>query len=265
MCLILFAYDLHPRHRLILAANRDEFYDRLTAPLQFWPDHPDVIAGRDLKQMGTWLGITRQGRLAAVTNFREPGVYQADARSRGHLVADFLSTDMPAPRYLEELRKTGHRYNGFNLLVGDRHDLYYFSNRSGAPPLTLKSGIYGLSNRLLDTDWPKVHQGKARLAALVKADGVEVSLQNLLDLLKSQKTAEDDQLPHTGVGLEWERVLAPVFITSPTYGTRSSSLLTIGTSGKVEFNEFTWYPGRATPVVQDHQQFSFCIRPPDAL
>jgi uncharacterized protein with NRDE domain len=259
MCLILLAYRHHPRYRLILAANRDEFYERPTQALAFWPDHPEIAAGRDLKQMGTWLGITRQGRLAAITNYREIGVQRVDAPSRGLLVADFLALQIPTPQYLRQLHHTGHLYNGYNLVVGDAQGLYYYSNRGG-PASVLQPGIYGLSNRLLNTDWPKVRHGKARLAALVTANGDDVDRQQLMELLQDQNIAPDDQLPNTGVGPEWERILAPIFIKSPTYGTRASSLMTIDYQGNVQFTEITWHQAGAKPTLVDEKQIHFRIQ-----
>ncbi len=259
MCLILLAYRHHPRYRLILAANRDEFYGRPTQALAFWPDHPDLAAGRDLKQMGTWLGITRQGRVAAITNYREIGVQRVDAPSRGHLVADFLAGRVPTPQYLQQLSHNGHLYNGYNLVIGDIQGLYYYSNR-GAPASLIQPGIHGLSNRLLNTDWPKVRHGKARLAALLTENEDDIDRQQFMELLQNQSIAPDDQLPDTGVGREWERILAPIFIASPTYGTRASSLMTIDYRGSVQFTEITWHQNGAKPTLMDEKQIHFRIQ-----
>ena len=259
MCLILFAYRHHPRYRLILAANRDEFYERPTQALAFWPDHPEIAAGRDLKQMGTWLGITRQGRLAAITNYRGSGAQKVDAPSRGHLVADFLAGQIPALQYLQQLHHNGHLYNGFNLVIGDTLGLYYYSNRGG-PASLVQPGIHGLSNRLLNSDWPKVRQGKARLAALLSENGGDIDRQRFMELLQSQSIAPDDQLPDTGVGLEWERILAPIFIASPTYGTRASSFVAIDHQDNVHFTEITWHPSGAKPTLLDEKQIDFRIQ-----
>jgi len=262
MCLILLAYQHHPRYRLVLAANRDEFYDRPTRALDFWPDHPDIAAGRDLKQMGTWMGITRKGRLAAITNYREAGVQRADAPSRGHLVADFLAGQIPAPRYLQQLRNSGQHYNGFNLIISDDRGLYYYSNRGG-PAASLQAGIYGLSNRLINTDWPKVRHGRDRLTDILAENEHDIDRDRLMELLQSQNLAPDDQLPDTGVGRQWERILAPIFITSPTYGTRASSLLTIDHQDKVHFTEITWDQSRSKPTRLDQKDIRFKIQRPD--
>lgn len=257
MCLILLAYEKHPEYRLILAANRDEFYDRPAKSLAFWEDHPNVLAGRDLKSMGTWMGISRSGRFAAITNYREPGRQILDAPSRGHLVSDYLTGSAPPAAYLEHLKREVYQYNGFNLLVGDIQSLCYLSNRTDGVQ-RLEPGIYGLSNRLLDTRWPKVHLGKERMAALITTDS-DISREEILCLLQSKDKPPDHQLPDTGVGIEWERVLSPMFITSPNYGTRCSTLLTIDRAGHVRMTETTWQPAQAEAIRQSEVTFDFTI------
>ncbi len=259
MCLILFAYEKHPDHRLILAANRDEFYDRPTAALTYWQDHPGILAGRDLKSMGTWMGINRTGKFAAITNYREPGRQILDAPSRGHLVSDYLIGDLPPSEYLEQLRQKAHYYNGFNLLVGNTRSLFYYSNRRDGI-LRLDPGVYGLSNRLLDTRWPKVHLGKSRLSALIESN-TDLPRETILSLLQNQKRPPDHQLPDTGVGIEWERTLSPLFISSPNYGTRCSTLLTIDRRQRVRMTEITWTPARPEPTQQDTATYNFTIGP----
>lgn len=234
MCLILFAWDVHPEYELILAANRDEFYDRPTAPADWWHDAPDILAGRDLKAGGTWMGVTKTGRFAAITNFRDPTSTQVSAPSRGALVTDFLTGAHSPQHYLESIRSSGHRYNGFNLLVGDGSGLLCFSNRQG-DVRKLGPGIYGLSNRFLDTPWPKVERGKDKLARLVSEGPVKESA--LFDLLYDTWQPPDHLLPETGVGLTWERLLSPLFIRGDTYGTRSSSLLLQQRKGETLFVE----------------------------
>jgi uncharacterized protein with NRDE domain len=236
VCLILLAHRAHPDYQLVVAANRDEWFRRPTAPAAFWDDATHVLAGRDLEQDGTWLGITRQGRFAAVTNFREPAHHRSDAPSRGRLVSDFLRSDAAPVDYLSALRAGATRYNGFSLLVGDTASLYYFSNRDGALR-ALAPGIYGLSNQLLDVPWPKVRLGKARLAAAV-ADGVHDTA--LLGLLNDTVVAVDHELPSTGVSLEWERKLSALRILTDGYGTRSSTALIVRTDGEVRFAERTF-------------------------
>lgn len=256
MCLILLAYHVHPAYRLILAANRDEFYSRPAAPLDYWPDNPQILAGRDLAGNGTWMGITRSGRLAAITNFRDPSTIKASAPSRGHLVSDFLAGEETPAEYLSRVRKNGDAYNGFNLIVGNADTIFYFSNR-GQCVEQMTPGIHGLSNHLLDTDWPKVSNGKTMLANLIQESQVEPDA--LFNLLIDRTIAPDDLLPDTGVDRHWERVLSAMFITSPGYGTRCSSVLTIGNNGEIDFFEKSWRSGSEQPEVETAQRFRFVI------
>ena len=166
MCLLLLALHSHPDYKLVIAANRDEYYERPTATAAFWEDAPGLLAGRDLRAGGTWLGITTEGRIAAITNFRAPGSEKSRAPSRGNLVSDFLlGRDSPGD-YLSGLEKQAHQYNGFNLIVGRTDELYWYSNRGGQSR-SLSPGIYGVSNSLLDTPWPKVTQGKLAMKRLL--------------------------------------------------------------------------------------------------
>lgn len=243
MCLIALALDAHPSYRLVIAANRDEFYARPTAPADWWVDAPDVLAGRDLREGGTWMGVTRTGRVAAVTNYRDPGLAQlADAPSRGALVADFLRGGADAEAYANDLAGRAARYNGFNLLVGDDGGLFYLSNRAQGVR-RLEPGIYGLSNALLDTPWPKVVRAKGAMAdALAAAEGDGWDAR-LWEALADRVIAADDALPDTGVGAERERLLSAPFIRTDVYGTRASTVLTIGTDGEVRFVERSIAPG----------------------
>jgi uncharacterized protein with NRDE domain len=238
MCLILFAYKIHPDYKLVLAANRDEVYDRPTRPLGFWQDREYILAGRDLKGGGTWLGVTRSGRLAAITNYRDPASLKDNAPSRGLLLTAFLSSAMPAGEYLNEIRSDGHLFNGFNLLVGDADGLYYYSNR-GNGLVTLPPGLYGLSNHLLDTAWPKVERGKQKLETLLREERA-IKPESLFQLLLDRAVPLPKHLPDTGVGRRWEKILAPLFIVSRTYGTRSSSVLLMSHSGRILFGERTF-------------------------
>ena len=259
MCLILLAYKAHPDYPLIVAANRDEFYERPTATLDFWEDHPQILAGRDLRQMGTWMGITRGGRFAAITNFRSREEGRESAPSRGDLVAGFLKGQIPPREYLQKIGERSHTFMGFNLLVGDRSGLYYASNHGPwSQPLT--PGIHGLSNHLLDTPWPKVAAGITRLKALAQTRGGAL-LSGLERLLQDRESPPDERLPDTGVGIEWERRLAPVFIVSPAYGTRCSSMLTIAGSGQVEFKEISWEKERETVRIAAVRRFHFTLDP----
>jgi uncharacterized protein with NRDE domain len=239
MCLICVAYRSHAQYPLVVVANRDEFYERPSAPARFWPPTDDVLAGRDLREGGMWLGVTRGGRFAAVTNFREPGSGRSDARSRGWLVREFLFGNTPARDYAVALATDGERYNGFNLLLGESGQLFYCSNRAVAPR-QLAAGVYGLSNHLLDTPWPKVERAKTVLARGLQ--GGPVAVGQLLDQLADRFRPADERLPDTGVGLEWERVLAPMFITSSTYGTCSSTVIMVDNLGRVNFVERSFAP-----------------------
>ncbi|PLX83515.1 MAG: hypothetical protein C0617_11350 [Desulfuromonas sp.] len=233
MCLILFSYNQHPDNRLVMAANRDEFFARPTAPAAFWEEAPGVLSGRDLQGGGSWFGITRCGRLAAVTNFRDRGELQEGGTSRGLLVSDYLLGEEPPGDYLRRVARRGAEYKGFNLLAGDGEGLWYYSNRQGRVR-RLPPGLYGLSNHLLDTPWPKVAGGKVALAAAL--DGTP-DPEALFALLADTTRVADAELPDTGFGPEWERILSSRFIAGPDYGTRSSSVLLVGREGRVEFTE----------------------------
>jgi len=234
MCLVLLAYDVHPRYRLILAANRDEFYDRPTARAAFWKDAPHLFAGRDLVHGGTWLGINRDGRLAALTNYREPHASGKSFPSRGNLVSGFLNSHETVEDYLERLRREALAYNGYNLFLGDLDCLYWYSNKCDKSE-TVTPGFHGLSNCFLDTPWPKVVRGKESLARLVMGD--DFSTEDLFVLLADRTQASDEELPDTGVGTETERLLSSIFITSARYGTRSSTILLIDSDRQVTFVE----------------------------
>lgn len=258
MCLILLALDTHPQYSLILAANRDEFYDRPTARAALWEDAPAVLAGRDLRAGGTWLGIDRTGRLAAVTNFRQGEREPEARRSRGHLVSQFLTGPTDGRDYLTLVERDAALYNGFNLIAGDAGAMHYFSNR-GAPARALGPGVYGLSNHLLDSPWPKVTAGKSGLAALL-AGGGEL-LPSLFALLSDRREAADALLPSTGVGREWERLLSSAFIATEQYGTRSSTVVLVGRDGRAVFAERTFGPGG---VPGEEARFELDLRLPSA-
>lgn len=234
MCLILFAYNVHPSYRLILAANRDEFFDRPSEAADFWPDQPQVLGGRDLKEMGTWLGVTKEGRFAAITNYRDPLSLKSNAPSRGKLVSDYLTGNLSAEDYLHRIMTDALQFNGFNLLLGDSENLWVYSNRGAAQKL--KPGIYGLSNHLLDTPWPKVQRGKSLLEKALDKKGDDLD-EALLNLLADRHVPPDNQLPDTGVSQEWERILSPMFIASPIYGTRSSTILLMAKNRRMRFVE----------------------------
>ncbi|WP_371325450.1 NRDE family protein [Dechloromonas sp. ZY10] len=235
MCLIVIGWRVHPDYPLVVAANRDEFYARPTAAATHWPESPQVIAGRDLEAGGTWLGITERGRFAAVTNVREPG--QPPGRySRGQLTRDFLCGEQAALPYLQAL--AGADYAGFNLLVADGEQLAYFSNRGGSPQ-TLDPGVYGLSNRLLDSPWPKLLKARERFAAALPQLPDE---QVFVSLLADDEIVPDHELPQTGVSLEWERRLSAIFVRSENYGTRASTVVWQRADGIVQLHEQSYGP-----------------------
>lgn len=237
MCLILVAWRAHREYPLVVAANRDEYFARRTASADFWADAPHVLAGRDLEAGGTWLGVTRNGRFAALTNYRDPARHRPGAPSRGKLVADFLTGDAGIDPYLDSLDPGA--FNGFNLLLGDGARLVAFSNVS-MERHELAPGVYGLSNALLDTPWPKVGAGKTALEGALAALPDETALWRLL---ADDSVHPDTLLPATGVPLEWERLLSAAFIKSPDYGTRASTVLKVGAGGTASFDEQTWLAG----------------------
>lgn len=232
MCLILFAFDAHPVYKLIVAANRDESYARPTADVDFWEDAPHVLAGRDMEKMGTWMGVTTSGRFAALTNYRDPMEVTKGKRSRGELVSEFLKGNEPLKSYVEKVSTNDRIYPGYNLLTGSAEELFYYSNK-GKQIVKVQPGVYGLSNHLLDSDWPKVSKGKVGLKKIVNNLGHETKgkpelVENLFALLKNADPAPDEMLPNTGVGLDLERILSPLFIKSEGYGTRSSTVCLLG-------------------------------------
>jgi len=235
MCLILLAWHAHPEYPLIFAGNRDESYERPSTPADFWDQEPDIFGGRDLEKGGTWLGLTRAGRIAAVTNYRDSRTAKGAPRSRGELTAGFLrGTDGPLA-YLENVVPAAASYGGFTLLVGDFDRLYCCSNRASGIE-ELAAGVHGLSNHLLDTPWPKVTHGRQRVAALLKASEAEL-IEGLFDALADRTPAPDAELPNTGVGPGRERELSPAFVAGERYGTRASTVLLVSRGREAVFIE----------------------------
>jgi len=245
MCLVAFAWTVRPGLPLVLAANRDEFFRRPTARASFWTDAPGLLAGRDLEAGGTWLGVKRSGRVAFLTNHRDPRAHRDGAPSRGALVAEFLKGEEYPGDFLRRKEGEGAIYNGFHLVVGDLGELWYLTN-TGGPPRRLPPGIHGISNGPLDERWPKVTRSAERLARLL-AGSRSPEPSALLDLLADREPAPDEELPSTGVPLEWERLLSASFVESETYGTRSSTVLLVSGGGGVRFVERTFEKGRPAP------------------
>lgn len=236
MCLIVFAWRPGHPQPLIVAANRDEFYARPSQPLAHWEDRPGLYAGRDLKAGGTWLGIGRDGRFAALTNIRNPQLAQGGP-SRGELVADFLHSQQAPAEYLQSLSHQASGYAGFNLLLGDAQQLWHFNQQQGEAR-QLTEGLYGVSNADLDTAWPKLQRAKAALNDCL----ADAHTDALLSLLGDSRAAADHELPDTGVGLPLERLLSSVFIASPSYGTRASTALIVAADGRRQIAERRFGP-----------------------
>ena len=234
MCLLVLAWKHHPRYRLILAGNRDEFHDRPAAPLNWWQDDPRILGGRDLKAQGTWLGVARSGRFGVVTNYRDLMAPVENAPSRGQLVPRFLTGATSPKEFLDDLRGAAPRYSGFNLLVGGTRALYYFSNR-GPAPTALAPGVYGLSNHLLDTPWPKLARTRERFEAVLTQP--DILPEDLFAMLADREQATGSDLPSTGLPEDWERVVSAPFIVNERYGTRCSSVLLVERTGRTILQE----------------------------
>jgi uncharacterized protein with NRDE domain len=241
MCLVLVVWRMHAQYPCLVAANRDEFHARPTARAEWWPDHPEILAGRDLEAGGTWLGVTRTGRFAALTNYRDPerrreAAAGAATPSRGALVTSVLESGASVAQSLGYLREVGANYNGFNLIFSDGERLGIYESVRGSGR-ELGPGIYGLSNHLLDTPWPKVQIAKSRLQAALLG---LTDTAPLLELLRDDRPASDALLPQTGVSLEWERLLSSAFVRAPDYGTRCSTIIRIEREGRAYFDEWSW-------------------------
>ncbi|MFW2367458.1 MAG: NRDE family protein [Desulforhopalus sp.] len=235
MCLLFFSYNMTPGYRLVMAANRDEFLSRPTALLGYIDPAETLLAGRDITGGGTWLGVSKNMKFGAITNYRDCLLLPGNPPSRGEILLDFLQGEMDVRSYVHHLSSRGQNYNGFNVVLGDQHEVYYYSNRNTTPRV-LEPGFYGLSNHQLDTPWPKVVRGKK----LLRPHMVECSTidpYELFRLLEDRQQPLDEQLPVTGVGLEWERLLGTIFIESDHYGTRSSAVVTIDDSSQLRFVE----------------------------
>lgn len=236
MCLLLFAWRPDAPRTLVLAGNRDEFHDRPAAPADWWDGN--ILGGRDLRAGGSWLAAHRDGRFAVVTNYREPLVEGRGPRSRGELVTAFLESDATPARFARELAARSSHYAGFNLLLGSPDELIYFSNRGRGPEL-IEPGIYGLSNHLLDTPWPKLERTRARFRELLE-HGADT--ESLLAMLADRTPAAADDLPDTGIGPEWERLLSSPFILSPRYGTRCTTVMRMLEDKEMELIERRFEP-----------------------
>jgi uncharacterized protein with NRDE domain len=252
MCLIVFAYKSHPRFNLILAANRDEQFDRPTREAQFWDGNPTVLAGKDLSAGGTWMGINKRGQFAALTNYRDPSISKRNPPSRGLIVRDYLMGEGDSAPFLKELNEKSDQYMGFNILVGSSDELFHYSNQEKKINI-VEPGVHGLSNHLLDTPWPKVQRSKAALQTLLEEK--ELTVEALFEILLDEQPAPDEELPDTGIPHELEKRVSPIFLKTDGYGTRSSTVLLIDKKGNVTFEERR-YKARKT-VVKETNRFEF--------
>ena len=256
MCLILTAWQSHPDYPLVVLANRDEFYERPTDPMHWWDDQPHVLAGRDRADVngssGTWMGLSKTGKFAALTNVRAPSEKNPESRTRGEISSKYLASSLTPESFIQEHEKTFHRYNGFNLLAADlspsHPQLIWLSNRvlmgsSIRPrkvmnPQQLKPGVYGLSNAMLDSPWPKVQHRVGAFAQILAMDtGQFKKAEQYLRIMEDATQAPDEYLPKTGVSYEWEKALSSAFIKTEHYGTRSSSLIRVRRDGHFEVVE----------------------------
>lgn len=238
MCLILFAKNAHPKYKLVLASNRDEFLKRPSQVSHFWEEYPKILAGKDKIGGGTWLGITKTGKFAALTNFRDPDNIKSNAPSRGDLVMDFLKQEISAKDYLEKIKKKAEQYNGFNLLVGTVDELYWYSNYGGAIE-KVSDGVHGLCNHLLDTPWHKVQKGKEALDKIIKKEE-NITFEILEPILQDKNLAPDEELPNTGLIYEREKALSAIFIDTQGYGTCSSGILLVDHTNKISYKEIIY-------------------------
>ena len=247
MCVLFFAHQIHPCYRLVFAGNRDEFYERPAAAADWWEDHPDVLAGRDLEAGGTWLGVTRSGRWSVVTNVRDLPAHRERERSRGDLVKDFLAGSSPPEAFASQVFSERGEFNPFNLIVGDAAAVWIVSTHTGAPE-ELAPDVYGLSNATLNEPWPKVKRGRAAFEKVL--EDAEPDAKACLAFLNDDERAPDDQLPNTGVELDMERMLSPLFIASDRYGTRASSVILLNEDGG-RLVERTYFAGGVEGGTED--------------
>lgn len=252
MCLILIALNAHRNYKLVVAANRDEFYDRPTLQANYWEESPFLLSGKDISAGGTWMGVTKLGRFCAITNYRDLNSINPTAPSRGEIVHAFLTSQKPKSEFDEFLLLESHNYNGFNLIYGSINELYYFSNQSNRID-KLNNGIYTLSNHHLDTPWFKNQKSKLRFEEILMAE--QISIDEMFEMLQDEERAPIELLPDTGVGLEYEKLLSPIFIKSEKYGTRSSTVLTVTNKNEISMTEITYDKGIESARVS----FSFVI------
>jgi uncharacterized protein with NRDE domain len=254
MCLLVFCYLSNPRYRFIAAANRDEFLSRPTASADYFAGNEEIVCGRDLLAGGTWLAIGSGERFGALTNYRDPALLQREAPSRGDIILNYLTGTLSAEDYLRGLQHIAHRYNGFNLVLLDAHGAYYYSNITNKI-MALGPGLYGLSNHLLNSPWPKVERAKELLRPLL-VTGQSVEVEEIFATLQDSWRPDDSLLPQTGIGTAWERYLSSMFIVAPNYGTRSSSVVTIEHKGRTTMYEQTYDHSNEEVKIDDLRRFT---------
>lgn len=253
MCLINFQLNNHNKYKLVMAANRDEEYSRPTEAAHYWKDYPHILGGRDLRGMGTWLGITKTGRISALTNIRNTKeLLSTHQKSRGHLVSNYLIGSQNPSEYLNDISKSDNDYAGFNLLVGNQDEIFYLNNYENKVS-KVDNGLHSLSNHHLDTPWPKVIKGKTGLEKIV--DSEEADVEDLFRLLRDDDTAENKDLPDTGLSKEIEKNLSPLFINMDKYGTRCSTVILIDQDDNATFVERTYLEGQ----LKGEEKFEFKI------
>ena len=256
MCLIVFAYRHHPQYQVILAGNRDEFYGREAQQAHFWDTEPVMLAGKDLRAGGTWLGISQRGEFGAITNYRDLKNPREGERSRGEIIPDYLTGNESPDQKMTRLKNQIHHYAGFNFLAGNADQIFYLNNISGDVQ-SVSRGIHGISNAFLDTPWPKVKAAKSAFEdAIIPA---VIDHEAVFKLLQNSDPFPQEKLPDTGLSQEMEKAVSPIFIKTEDYGTRCSTLLTINYDGQIQFTEKTYhFNGDSSETVKD---FSFNTAP----
>ncbi len=255
MCICLVAINYHPDYPLILLSNRDESFDRPTLYAHFWNDQTQILAGRDLKDKGTWLGVSKQGRIALLTNYRSPDSNDPNKKSRGALVVDFLKNPIAPHNYIEVLKNTKTLYNGYNLIFGEIRDLYYYNNFFDIWS-KLNEKINVLSNGTLNNNWPKCKRLKDLF--LKNVSNKKININVLFKILIDTKSFPDHELPDTGIGILKERFLSPIFIIGKDYGTRTSTVILFNNKGNIQFIERTYKPG--TTEIETEKYYFFDIK-----
>lgn len=256
MCLLVLAIDSHPEYQLVIAENRDEFYSRPTDVAGFWPEAPEVLAGRDLERGGTWFGVSKAGRWAVVTNYRDFHHRRYSRLSRGGLVSRFLQDEEEIAVFQDFLQNDDGHYAGLNFVGGDLQQTLFFSNTGGGTRY-LGPGIYGLSNHWLDTPWPKVVGAKEGLNQWLQSGSTDTD--SLFTLMADRKLAADEDLPDTGVGYDWERMLSARFVQGESYGTRATTLFLVDRQGQATFSEKS-YDERGDEIGIKFFEFDFIAR-----